>query len=112
MLVILYPDNTAYPDNDIRVSIGTNETFGIPAERPAPYGKGMNDTETYIVGNDTIKAFYTTLDHDARVQYAKEYNIEYQRMMKPRNNTSRNRKKEMLNRITNLLQGNVCPINA
>ena len=109
MIVILYPDNTAYPENDIRVSIGNNETYGIPAVRPAIYPKGKDDVELYYVNGDVIKAFYTTLDQESRKERDKQYNLEYQRMMKPRNDTSRNRKREMLNRINNLLnQGDVC----
>ncbi len=133
MIIILYPDNSAYPDNDIRVSIGTNDTFGVPAERPAIYPKGKDDVELYYVNGDVIKAFYTTLDQESRKDRDREYNLEYQRMMKDAQKQGQltgtqkdvNKKKlcikakarrswkdKVSQSINNLLQGNVCPINA
>jgi len=80
MLVILYPDNTAYPDNDIRVSIGTNETFSLPEKRTVPYGKQIEDAEIFPLGNDTVIAFYTHENYEARQRYIKNlqrYGKEY-----------------------------------
>lgn len=86
MKIIVYPNNRAYSDNNPVKSLGTNETFSIPAIRRAPYGKGKDDVEVYTVGEDTIKAFYTDLNWESREQYLREYNIEYQKKFKRRTN--------------------------
>jgi hypothetical protein len=82
MLVILYPNNLAYKDYENKLSIGTNETFGIPAVRMARSKKNIEDTETYYVDGHTIKAFYTTLDYEAIKENVKEYQREYQKQMR------------------------------
>jgi hypothetical protein len=103
MTIILYPNNKAYSDSNPVKSLGTNETYGIPAQRYAPYGKGKDDVEVYTVGEDTIKAFYTDLNWESREEYLREYNIEYQRIFKPRNFASRNKKRQMVQGVLALL---------
>jgi hypothetical protein len=128
MLVILYPDNTAYPDNDIRVSIGTNETFGIPAVRKASTLLQIEETQTFFHGEHTIKAFYndfewTKTDEQLMEEARREQERKERQLVAIRYRNKRNREKKrsmlsMINAKYNELKHSfndkedVCPINA
>lgn len=86
MNVILYPNNEVTLETDPVSSVGTNETFSIPAVRKAIHPKGKDDVEVFTVNGHTIKAYYTHIDKKSRAEYQKEYqkgyNVEYLRMIK------------------------------
>ncbi len=104
MTIVLYPNNRAYSDSNPVTQLGTNETYGIPEKRCAPYGKGKDDVEVYTIGEDTIKAFYTDLNWDSREEYLREYNIEYQKKFKKKRYSDL-RKQKMAQGVLAVLNG-------
>jgi len=80
MKIYLYPNNKAFSEDFPRECIGTNETFSLPEKRTVPYGKQIDDAEIFPLGNDTVIAFYTHENYEARQRYIKNlqrYGKEY-----------------------------------
>lgn len=104
-MIILYPNNKAYHSFRSQECVGTNETFGIPAERKAPFGKSCDDTEIYHFNGEQIKAFFTDTDQEDRTpKKLYRYQVELQhtldrRIYRIRNSKRSNAMKSLLERV-------------